>query len=83
MILLADDDHYDDGMVLLKHALCWEYEDIVNAKRNVAPMSQRSYISREAINIIKGNLSNVKLVQYKEIANWQYRQILLHRRFSV
>ena len=55
LILLADEDHYDDGMVLLKDALCWEYEDIINVKRNVAPLSQHSNISEEAKAIIKGN----------------------------
>ena len=59
LILLADKDHYDDGMVLLKDALCWEYEDIINVKRNVAPISQHSNISEEAKAIIKGNESAV------------------------
>ena len=55
LILLADEDHYSDGMVLLKHALCWEFEDIVNVKRNVAPMSQHSDISQEAREILKSS----------------------------
>ena len=59
LILLADEDHYDDGMVLLKDALCWEYEDIINVKRNVAPSSQHSNISEEAKAIIRGNKSAV------------------------
>ena len=55
LILIADEDHYDDGMILLKHALCWEFEDIINIKRNVAHVSQRSNISEEARIILKGN----------------------------
>ena len=59
LILLADETHYEDGMVLLKHALCWEFEDIINVKRNVAHMSQRSNISEEARMILRGNQSQI------------------------
>ena len=54
LILLADEDNYDSGMILLKHALCWEFEDMINVKRNVAPKGQNSNISEEAKIILKG-----------------------------
>ena len=30
LILLADKDYINDSIILLKDALCWEYQDIVN-----------------------------------------------------
>ena len=57
-ILLADDEHFEDGMVLLKHDLCWEFEDMINVKRNVFPKAHRSYLSENARKIIKGNTIN-------------------------
>ena len=54
LILLADEEHYDDGMILLKEALCWDFEDIINVPHNVYPATQRSYLSKEAKAIIKG-----------------------------
>ena len=55
LILLADEEHFEDGMVLLKHELCWDFEDIINVKRNVQTRVPRSNISKEARKIIKGN----------------------------
>merc|ERR1719412_2575012 len=53
LILIADEEHYDEGMVLLKHALCWEYEDIINVPHNVFSETKKSYYSVEARKIIK------------------------------
>ena len=54
LILLADEEHYDDGMILLKELLCWDFEDIINVPQNVYPTKQRSYFSEEAKTIVKG-----------------------------
>ena len=63
LILLADGNHYEDGIILLKNALCWEFEDIINVKRNTFTDSQmeginigssQSKISDESRIIIKG-----------------------------
>ena len=54
MILLANEEHYDDGMILLKEALCWDFEDIINVPQNVYPSTQRSYLSDEAKAIVIG-----------------------------
>ena len=64
LILLADEEHYEDGIILLKHALCWEFEDIINVKRNtfkqyhvVRPnvgFNTKSNLSDESRRIIKG-----------------------------
>ena len=63
LIMLAEENHYENGIILLKHALCWEFEDIINVKRNTftncqmeginAGLSQSS-LSDESISIIKG-----------------------------
>ena len=64
LILLADEDHFEDGIILLKHALCWEFEDIINVKRNtfgdhhparpnIGP-NTKSTLSDESRSIIKG-----------------------------
>ena len=64
LILLADENHYEDGIILLKHALCWEFEDIINVKRNtfgdyhairpnVGPHT-KSTLSDESRRIIEG-----------------------------
>ena len=54
LILIADSGHYEDGMILLKHALCWDYKDIINVPHNVFSETQPSYYSEEARKIIKG-----------------------------
>ena len=66
LILMADEGYYEEGLVLLKHELCWEYEDIINVPHNVfsgtnkyVPHNiysgtKKSYYSAEARKIIKG-----------------------------
>ena len=63
LIMLAEENHYENGMILLKHALCWEFEDIINVKRNTFTNNQmeginagplQSNLSDESISIIKG-----------------------------
>ena len=55
LILLADDEHFEHGMVLLKQELCWEWEDIISVMRNVTPKTIRSNLSKESKEILKGN----------------------------
>ena len=69
LILIADESLYDEGIVLLKHALCWEYEDIINVKRNTFEDARTnvgsntlSYLSYESRSIIKS-------IKYQKFAN--------------
>ena len=61
LILLAEEGFYEDGIILLRHALCWEFEDIINVKRNTFTESNlghniQSHLSDESRKIIKGKL---------------------------
>ena len=60
LILLADEEYYEDGMILLKNELSWEFEDIINVRRNVFPASQHSSLSDETRNTLKGSRIYVK-----------------------
>ena len=61
LVLLADEEYFEDGMVLLKHDLCWEYEDIINVKRNTRSKTHRSILSENSRKIIKGNIHHATL----------------------
>ena len=61
LVLLADEEYFEDGMVLLKHDLCWEYEDIINVKRNTRSKTHRSNLSENSRTIIKGNIHHATL----------------------
>ena len=60
IILLADEDYFDDGIILLKHALCWKYEDMVNVKRNVFSINHKSKLSSQSRMFIKGKTTTYK-----------------------
>merc|ERR1712083_199130 len=51
LIILADDEYFEDGMILLKNSLCWKYEDVMNVKHLV--FKHQSYLSDESVKIIK------------------------------
>ena len=53
LIILADDEYFEDGMILLKNSLCWKYEDVINVKHLVK--KNPSYLSDESGKIIKGS----------------------------
>ena len=56
LVLLADDDYFNDSIILLKDYLCWQYEDMVNLKLNSHSDKsiQQSQISSWARKMIKG-----------------------------
>ena len=49
LILIADKEYINDSIILLKDALCWEYQDMISFQLNskneklVTPMSARAY----------------------------------------
>ena len=49
--LIVFAEFYEDSLILLKHALCWEYEDLISLKLNSA--HQKSQISDGARSIMK------------------------------
>ena len=55
IILIADDDSFDDSIVLLKDALCWEYRDMINFKLNSEKSEKKSFLSATARQVLKGN----------------------------
>ena len=56
LVLLADDDYFNYSIILLKNALCWQYEDMVNLKLNSHSEKsiRQSQISPWARKMIKG-----------------------------
>ena len=56
LVLLADDDYFNDSIILLKNALCWQYEDMVNLKLNSHSEKsiRQSQISPWARKMMKG-----------------------------
>ena len=59
LIILADDEYFEDGIILLKNSLCWKYEDVMNVKHLV--FKHQSYLSDESVKIIKGIYSFVRV----------------------
>ena len=64
LILIAEEKFYEDGIILLRHALCWEFEDIINVKRNTFTESNlgqntKSSLSDESRTIIKGKIITI------------------------
>ena len=55
LILLADKEYFEASIILLKNALCWEYEDMVGLRINSRPLKYQSNISARSRNIIRGN----------------------------
>ena len=54
LIILTGKAYYEDSIILLKHALCWNYEDIIGVKQNVMKKSKKSSMSNRAKTNIKG-----------------------------
>lgn len=55
LVILADEEYFEDGIILLKHSLCWTNEDMVNLKRNSFPDNRKSKLSEKSRKIIKSN----------------------------
>ena len=51
LIILADEEYFEDSIILLKNALCWQYEDMIGLKLN---SQKKLEISSTARNILKG-----------------------------
>ena len=73
LILLADDEYYEEGMVLLKHALCWDYEDIINVPRNAFYEKKESYFSEQAKTIVKSIEQHVNINFIIQMALTDYK----------
>ena len=56
LIILADSKYFEDSIILLKNALCWDYKDVINIKLNSKPLKFQSTMSTEAQRKIKGNI---------------------------
>ena len=56
LIILADSKYFEDSIILLRNALCWEYEEVVNLKLNSIDLEIQSTISTEAQRNIKGKI---------------------------
>ena len=56
LIILTGKAYYEDSIILLKHALCWNYEDIIGVKQNVMKKSKKSSMSNRAKRNIKGTV---------------------------
>ena len=56
LILIADNDAFDDSIILLKDALCWEYRDMVNFELNSKNPENKSSLSSTARQALHGNL---------------------------
>ena len=54
LILLADEEFFDDSIILLKHALCWEYRDMINFKLNSKKTEMKSNLSLTARKNLRG-----------------------------
>ena len=50
--LIMITEFYEDSIILLKHSLCWQYEDLISLKRNSA-RGKKSQISEGTRNIIR------------------------------
>ena len=59
LIILADEEYFEDSIILLKNALCWQYEDMIGLKLN---SQNKSEISSTTRNILKGNLKYLNII---------------------
>ena len=55
LVILADEEYFEDGIILLKHSLCWTNEDMINLKRNSFPDNRKSKLSEKSRKIIRSN----------------------------
>ena len=46
-------EHFNEAMVILKHVLCWSYDDLANFRLNVHDNSTKTVISEKARNRLK------------------------------
>ena len=55
LILLADKDYFNDSIILLKDALCWDNQDMINFQLNSKNEKLVSSLSPTATQSLKGN----------------------------
>ena len=55
LILLADYYYFNDSIILLKDALCWEYKDMINFQLNSKNEKLVTSLSPRAYQTLKGN----------------------------
>ena len=56
LILLADKVFFQDSIILLKDALCWEYRDVINFQLNSNKKELKTTISTATHEALKGNI---------------------------
>jgi hypothetical protein len=56
IILLADSEFFEDSIILLKDALCWQYQDMINFQLNSKKTETKSSLSLAARNALNGKI---------------------------
>ena len=59
LILLADKDYINDSIILLKDALSWEYQDMVNFQLNSQNEELVTHMSARTYQALKGNQQSI------------------------
>ena len=54
LLLLADQEFFEDSLILLKNSIHWDYNDMINFKLNARSVYDKSKITREDRKILKG-----------------------------
>ena len=54
LILIAGDESFDDSMIILRDALCWNYHDVANFKLNSKKVEKKSPLSLTARKALQG-----------------------------
>ena len=54
IMLIADNHSFEDSIILLKDALCWEYRDMINFKLNSKRVEMKSSLTPSARDSLKG-----------------------------
>ena len=55
LILPADKEYFDDSIILLKDALCWDNQDMINFQLNSKNKKLEYTLSPTAFQSLKGN----------------------------
>ena len=64
LILLSDDEYFDDSIILLKNSINWKNEDMVNFKLNTISPLDKTYLSDAERNLLKGKKNIIYKIIY-------------------
>ena len=59
LILLADKEYINDSIILLKDALCWEYQNMINFQLNSKNEKLVTRMSARAYQALKGSKQSI------------------------